>query len=169
MATPYHSYSKCLKIFCSYCKGFNISKTLFHNFWHKFSFLYINFLKNLVKWQTTVDPGQEQSDLVLHCLQRHFVKSFGVWNFRTFTIPKSLIKTIWLAGDVSVVLNVCFILALCHFQQYFSHITTVSGCSRELNAHFQSAASLKYHAPDTMTWYSTQSHYTDTELTSCDS
>ena len=26
---------------------------------------------------------------------------------------------------------------------------TVSGCDRELNAHFCSAASLKYHAPDT--------------------
>ena len=26
---------------------------------------------------------------------------------------------------------------------------TVSGCDRELNAHFYSAASLKYHAPDT--------------------
>ena len=30
-----------------------------------------------------------------------------------------------------------------------SYITTVSGCDRELNAHFYSAASLKYHAPDT--------------------
>ena len=28
-------------------------------------------------------------------------------------------------------------------------ITKVSGCNRELNAHFYSAASLKYHAPDT--------------------
>ena len=35
------------------------------------------------------------------------------------------------------------------FQQFFSHITTVSGCDRELNAHFYSAASLKYHVPDT--------------------
>ena len=31
----------------------------------------------------------------------------------------------------------------------FSHITTVSGCDRELNAHFYSVASLKYHVPDT--------------------
>ena len=38
-----------------------------------------------------------------------------------------------------------------------SHITTVSGCDRELNAHFYSAASLKYHGPDT--WHdSTSSH-----------
>ena len=29
----------------------------------------------------------------------------------------------------------------------------VSGCDKELNAHFYSAASLKYHAPDT--WYDT--------------
>ena len=35
-----------------------------------------------------------------------------------------------------------------HFQQFFSHITTVSGCDRKLNAHFYSVASLKY-APDT--------------------
>ena len=35
------------------------------------------------------------------------------------------------------------------FQQFFSHITTMSGCDRELNAHFYSAASLKYHVPDT--------------------
>ena len=32
---------------------------------------------------------------------------------------------------------------------FFSLITTVSGCDRELNAHCFSAASLKYHAPDT--------------------
>ena len=35
------------------------------------------------------------------------------------------------------------------FQQFFGHITTVSGCGRELNAHFYNAASLKYHVPDT--------------------
>ena len=29
-----------------------------------------------------------------------------------------------------------------------SHIKTVSGCDREIDAHFYSAASLKYHAPD---------------------
>ena len=39
------------------------------------------------------------------------------------------------------------------FQQFFSHITTVSGCDRELNAHFYSAATLKYHVPDT--WHDT--------------
>ena len=40
-------------------------------------------------------------------------------------------------------------LSYCRFHQVFSHITMVSGCDRELNAHFYSAASLKYHAPDT--------------------
>ena len=35
------------------------------------------------------------------------------------------------------------------FQQFFSHITSVSGCDRELSAHFYSASSLKYHVPDT--------------------
>ena len=42
-----------------------------------------------------------------------------------------------------------FVRVLHRFQQLFSHISTVSGCDRELNAHFYSAASLKYHAPDT--------------------
>ena len=42
-----------------------------------------------------------------------------------------------------------FIWVLRRFQQFFSHITTVSGCDRELNAHFYSAASLTYHVPDT--------------------
>ena len=42
-----------------------------------------------------------------------------------------------------------FVRVLRRFQQFFSHITTVSGCDTELNAHFYSVASLKYHAPDT--------------------
>ena len=46
-----------------------------------------------------------------------------------------------------------FVRVWCRFQQFFSHIMTVSGCNRELNAHFYSAASLKYHAPDT--WHDT--------------
>ena len=50
-----------------------------------------------------------------------------------------------------------FVLVWCRFQQFVSHITTVSGCDRELNAHFYSAASLKYHAPDT--WHDTTSSH----------
>ena len=42
---------------------------------------------------------------------------------------------------------------LISYSGFFSHITTVSGCDRELNAHFYSAASLQYHAPDT--WHDT--------------
>ena len=42
-----------------------------------------------------------------------------------------------------------FVRVLRRFQQFFCHITTVPGCDREVNAHFYSAASLKYHAPDT--------------------
>ena len=34
-----------------------------------------------------------------------------------------------------------------------SYITTLFGCDRELNAHFYSAVSLKYHVPDT--WHDT--------------
>ena len=49
---------------------------------------------------------------------------------------------------------VCVCVCVCirvksRFQQFFSHITTVSGCDKELNAHFYGAASLKYHVPDT--------------------
>ena len=44
-----------------------------------------------------------------------------------------------------------FDLGLTSLSTFFSHIATVSACGRELNAHFQSAASLKYHAPDTST------------------
>ena len=42
-----------------------------------------------------------------------------------------------------------FFLVERRFQQFFTHITTMSGCGKEFNAHFYSAASLKYHAPDT--------------------
>ena len=44
----------------------------------------------------------------------------------------------------------CFVCirALRRFQQSFSHIATVSGCDQKLNAHFKSAALLKYHIPD---------------------
>ena len=43
------------------------------------------------------------------------------------------------------------------FPQLFSHITTVSDCDTELNAHLYSAAPLKYHAPDT--WHDTTPRY----------
>ena len=47
----------------------------------------------------------------------------------------------------SLTIVVC--LGLTSFQQFFSRIMTVSGCDREFNVHFCSAALLKYHAPDT--------------------
>ena len=50
---------------------------------------------------------------------------------------------------VQVRVGVCVFEFNVAFIQFFSHITTVSGCDRELNAHFCSAASLKYHVPDT--------------------
>ena len=40
-------------------------------------------------------------------------------------------------------------MGLMSLSTIFSHITMVSGCDRELSAHFYSAVSLKYHAPDT--------------------
>ena len=36
----------------------------------------------------SVDPDQGQSDLGLHRLHLPFVRNFGVWNFRIFTIHK---------------------------------------------------------------------------------
>ena len=42
-----------------------------------------------------------------------------------------------------------FVLFNVAFNNSSSHITTVSGWNRELDAHFYRAASLKYHAPDT--------------------
>ena len=52
-----------------------------------------------------------------------------------------------------LVVLLLFVRVLRRFPHYFSHITTVSGCDRELNAHFYTAASRKYHAPDT--WHNT--------------
>ena len=45
---------------------------------------------------------------------------------------------------------VCHVHVKHHFQQAFSHITMMSGCDRELNVHFCSAASLQYQVPDTL-------------------
>ena len=45
---------------------------------------------------------------------------------------------------------VCVVRVYRRFQQSFSHIKTVSGCNRELNANFYSAASLWYQVPDTL-------------------
>ena len=56
---------------------------------------------------------------------------------------------VWLESLLTVCLFVCFIRALRHFQQSFSHIARVSGCGRELNAHIWRAALLKYHPTDT--------------------
>ena len=50
---------------------------------------------------------------------------------------------------VCVCVCVCVYSGLTSLSTIFSHITTVSGCDRALNAHFYSAASLKYHVPDT--------------------
>ena len=67
---------------------------------------------------------------------------------------KSRLKLVGCSGLTS--------LLTCFFS--FSHMTTVSGCERELNAHFYSTASLKYHAmiPD-------HSQYPDTGLISLNS
>ena len=43
----------------------------------------------------------------------------------------------------------CVYSGLTSLSTIFSHITTVFGCDRELNAHFYSALSLMYRVPDT--------------------
>ena len=63
------------------------------------------------------------------------------------------ICTVCTDGLSDRLLLLLFVRVLCRFQQFFSHITMVSGCDRELSAHFYSAASLKYHVPDT--WHNT--------------
>ena len=50
---------------------------------------------------------------------------------------------------VYVCVCVCVYSGLTSLSTIFSHITTVSGCDRELNAHFYRTASQKYHVPDT--------------------
>ena len=49
--------------------------------------------------------------------------------------------------------SVCVYSGLMSLSTIFQDIMTVSGCGRELNAHFYSAATLKYHVPDT--WHDT--------------
>ena len=44
---------------------------------------------------------------------------------------------------------VCMYSGLTSLSTIFQSYHDVSGCDRELNAHFYSAASLKYHDPDT--------------------
>ena len=51
----------------------------------------------------------------------------------------------------SVVVVVCS--GYRRFQQFFRHITTMTGCDRELSAHIYCDVSLKYHVPDT--WHDT--------------
>ena len=51
-------------------------------------------------------------------------------------------------GGRQIVENVCVFGFNVAFNN-FSVISHMSGCNRELNAHFYSAASLKYHVPDT--------------------
>ena len=66
---------------------------------------------------------------------------------------KSDFKEISLKLATNGCVCVCVNSGLTSLSTFFSHITTVSGCDRELNAHFYSAASLKYHVPDT--WHDT--------------
>ena len=55
----------------------------------------------------------------------------------------------WLSITITLSVVVVVCSSLTSLSTIFSHITTVSGCDRELIAHFYSAASLKYHVPDT--------------------
>ena len=56
-------------------------------------------------------------------------------------------------ASLHVLLFVCSGLSSIATNVSVISVTTVSGCDRELNVHFYSAASLKHHAPDT--WHDT--------------
>ena len=68
--------------------------------------------------------------------------------------PKGIIPDLILENPLTYPVFFFFFFFFCiwalHcFQQSFSHIATISGCGRKLNAHFKSAALLNYYAPDT--------------------
>ena len=59
------------------------------------------------------------------------------WKNVLFFLNSTQWFTCTLGGDSLInKLFCCFIQALHHFQQSFSHIVTMSGCGRKLNAHF---------------------------------
>ena len=89
----------------------------------------------------------------LPCLCWPHEKALGPWLPIECTVKTlSTFAVVWQKTLLFVCLF-CFIVA----STIFSHITTVSGCSSQLNAHFYSAASLKNHSSDT--WhYTTPNH-----------
>ena len=72
----------------------------------------------------------------MHAEEMHFIDF--LFNLCLYFMQRKVIKQEYMLLFVRI-----------RFQQFFSHIEVVSGCDRELNAHFYSAASLKFHAPDT--------------------
>ena len=88
---------------------------------------------------------------VLSCLlstHRRLIRLGGCPSWSESLLDAQIILLVLSRGSSNL-----FVRVQCCFQQFFSHIMTVSGCDRELNAHFYSAASLTYHAPNT--WHDT--------------
>ena len=77
-------------------------------------------------------------------------QSIHVWKFLFSWHSVFKFKIVYpeIVTDIFYPLRCPVFMCVCHFQQSFNHITTVSGCDREL-----SAASQKYHAPGT--WHNT--------------
>ena len=75
-------------------------------------------------------------------LTRNYLPPFSVANLKGNDLP--------ILSSALICLFVLFYSGFTSLSKPFSHIATVSGCGKELNAHFSSAASLKYHAPDTL-------------------
>ena len=51
-------------------------------------------------------------------------------------------------ANLHFTINVCVLLGFDVVYNYLSVISPLSGCDRELIAHFYSIASLRYHVPD---------------------
>ena len=119
-----------------------------HQVWSESSLSAWRKLGSLATYLGTSDWVDAQADLRFRWAHSHFFFFFHeVAHLFIFACLRTLpfISLFWFK---------------CGFQQFFSHITMVSGCDRELNARFYSAASLSFMLqtlnmiphPGTLSW-----------------
>ena len=88
-------------------------------------------------------------------LENIFLQNTYIFHVICKWLNRILNKSTFVALQMKPALNkLCLFVCLFGFNVAFNiicHITTVSGCDKELNAHFHSAASLWYQIPDTFT------------------
>ena len=83
-----------------------------------------------IMWTTLQNRGWcRVNGSTLHCNKIHFRKPFMCESVLLF-------KTNYELAGLNSFFGYYLILVLSNFQQSFSHKATVSGCDRELNAHF---------------------------------